>query len=116
MMRSGSSPLDQKRMERDMPVAFSAGQIAEFGTKMMDLAPASPTPADLETAHSPVSLTFAASEWGAVINFAAEDGRTQMIGLDPVIALQLLQMLVAAVEQCDLLGDDGTFNTQETIQ
>ena len=53
---------------------------------------------------------------GAVINFAAEDGRTQMVGLDPVIALQLLQMLIAAVEQCNLLGDDGTFNTQETIQ
>jgi hypothetical protein len=39
-----------------------------------------------------------------------------MVGLDPVIALQLLQMLIAAVEQCNLLGDDGTFNTQETIQ
>ena len=39
-----------------------------------------------------------------------------MVGLNPVVAHQLLGMFMTAAERCDWWDDDGNFNTQETMQ
>ena len=96
-----------------MPVAYTAVEIEEMQQKLESLAPPFPVTADYDTAPAPTSLTTAGSELGLLINLAAQNGRTQKLFLNPVLAQQLLWAIGKAADVSDWWDDNGKFNTEE---